>query len=168
MAARTPRRSFATPFVVTLAAAPACYVQSSPGPTQPAPQQPPPTQTTQAQPDQQPPPTVMVNPPRPTPDTAAPAQPTQPATTQTSGDKWTIFQTPNGCQAAVKTECPKGVMCNPPPPIAYACPANTTLPLTLVSYDGGQTCSAEVQAVKCPEGAICNPPRPRSYPCPKR
>jgi hypothetical protein len=171
MAARTPRRSFATPFVVTLAAAPACYVQSSPGPTQPAPQQPPPTQTTttQAPPDQQPPPTVMVNPPRPT-QPAQPAQPTQPTapTQQSSPEKWTVFQAGNGCQAAVKTECPKGVMCNPPPPIAYACPTNTTLPLTLVTYDGGQTCSAEVQPVKCPEGAVCNPPRPRQYPCPKR
>ena len=59
MAARTPRRTFATPFVVTLAAVPACYVQ-------PAPQQPQPQPV--AQPEPQPTdshPVVVVNPPRP-------------------------------------------------------------------------------------------------------
>jgi hypothetical protein len=69
----------------------------------------------------------------------------------------------------VKTECPKGVMCNPPPPMKYACPdSSTTLPLTIVSEDGGTTCHAEVKPVTCPPGAVCNPPRPRAYPCPTR
>ena len=113
MAARTPRRSFATPFVVTLAAAPAaCYVQSGPPASSP-----PPVQATQ--PEQGPPPAVVSNPPRPTSpaDTAQPAQPAQIAVTT-----WTIFKSADGCSAAVKTECPKGVMCNPPRPRQFPCP----------------------------------------------
>jgi len=177
MAARTPRRSFATPFVVTLAAAPACYVQTTPPPSQPQPQPTDPQQPHTNPPQDPTRPPIVVNPPRPqNPDTQPqtpppqppPQTPTQTTPTQTSVAKWTIFKTSDGCQAAVKTECPKGVMCNPPPPIKYACPDNTSLPLTIVSSDGGQTCAVEVLPVKCPEGAICNPPRPRQYPCPKR
>jgi hypothetical protein len=172
MAARLPRRSFATPFVITLAAAPAaCYVQGNPPPStypqEPAPapsQTPPPTQTPppveQTNPNQ-PPPTVITNPPRPqNPDTQVQA------TNQTS--QWTVFKSGDGCQAAVKTECPKGAMCNPPPPIKYACPENVTLPVTVVTRDGGATCAIEFPMPSCPPNAACNPPRPRPVACPKR
>ena len=138
MAARTPRRSFAAPFVVTLAAPlAACFVQAGPPPQQP-PGNPPPPEVAQQQ--QTPPPdhVIVSNPPRPvTPPPSDPPpqqKPPNPATMnpprpqpvdqqpQSSSEKWTIFKQGNDCMASVKTECPKGAMCNPPPPIKYACP----------------------------------------------
>lgn len=189
MAARTPRRSFAAPFVVTLAAPlAACFVQTAPAqqphgnpppdvaqqqqtpppdhvivsnpprPTTPPPSDPPP--------QQQPTNPVIMNPPRPTP-TTTPTQTTPTPPKQTS-EKWTIFKQGAECMASIKTDCPQGVMCNPPPPTKYACPESTTLPLVIETNDGGKTCTAEVQATSCPKGAMCNPPRPRAYPCPTR
>ena len=108
-----------------------------------------------------------MNPPRPTPvDQQPQTTPTPPK--QTYSEKWTIFKQGAECLASVKTECPAGVMCNPPPPVKYACPENTTLPLVIQTTDGGKTCTAEVQATSCPKGAMCNPPRPRAYACPTR
>jgi hypothetical protein len=185
MAARTPRRSFATPFVVTLAGTAACYVQSSPPP-----QGPPPSQPTTAQPTQpnQPPPGVMVNPPPPStqpstppptqkppvvvanpppPTTQGPTTPTQ--TNQTT--KWTVYKAKDGsgCMAAIQVECVPKATCNPPPPFKYACPDNVSLdkPVTVVTRDG-TSCFVEFPMPTCPPGTACNPPRPRPVACPKR
>src|SRR5687768_13564858 len=139
MAARTPRRSFATPFVVTLAAAPACYVQSGPPPQGPPPQ-PQPTQTAQPQPEQARPP-VIVSPPMPTQPTTEPSTPpAPPPTQQNQSQKWTVYkaQTGGGCMAAFKVECQPKATCNPPPPFKYECPPNVSLekPITVATYDG--------------------------------
>ncbi|MDQ3367665.1 MAG: hypothetical protein M3680_19765, partial [Myxococcota bacterium] len=84
MAARTPRRIFASPFVVTLAAIPACYATttSDPSPPQPIVAHGGPTQPTRYEEPSPPPPsapspgttsqpvaggTVISNPPRPQP-----------------------------------------------------------------------------------------------------
>jgi hypothetical protein len=171
MAARTPRRSFATPFVVTLAAAPACYVQSTPapqtGPSRPPPQTteaPPPAQTPPAQPGDQKPPPVIVNPPRPTdPQTQPPPAP--------SVSRWTVYKAKDGsCMAAIKVECQPQATCNPPPPFKYECPTNLQVEpqLAIVSSDGGKSCFVDFGPMKCPPGAICNPPPPRQVTCPKR
>src|SRR5690242_8528117 len=128
MSARVPRRSFATPFVLTLAAVPACH-SSSPQPAppvQPARNDPPaiveadPPPPTQA-PDEQPPPQpVIVNPPPPS--SAPPEQ-----------ASWTVFRGKDGCMAAIKVACPTGEAgkpmrtCNPPPPFKYACPTGVTI-----------------------------------------
>ncbi|HEY5950320.1 MAG TPA: hypothetical protein VIV40_32725 [Kofleriaceae bacterium] len=152
MAARTPRRSFATPFVVTLAAAPACYVQPSPGPQGPPPP-PPPTQTAEPQP----PPPVVANPPRPQTEPAQPApqrprpievaNPRPPTTTQGPATpppttkppaepaRWTVFKSQDGCMAAIKVECQPKATCNPPPPFKYACPEGVQLdkPITVAT-----------------------------------
>lgn len=193
MAARTPRRSFAAPFVVTLAAVPACYVQTSPGPSGPPPSQPPPTQTAEpAQPTPPPPGPVVANPPRPTqpppsqPSTPPPyrpdPRPTQPPPTQTSTppppvqqaqeSRWSLFKSNDGsgCMAAIKVECQPKATCNPPPPFKVACPDGISLdkPVTVVTQDGGASCFVEFEMPKCPPGTACNPPRPRPVACPKR
>jgi hypothetical protein len=173
MAARTPRRTFARPFVVTLAAAPACFV-SSPPPQQP----PPPQQQPQQQPpppeQPQPPPVVVTNPPRPTaPPGTAPNPPPPTTPSYADGTRWTVFKTQNGCTAAVKVECPKAEpghpqpTCNPPPPRAYTCPDNVSLevPITIVATGG--SCFVDTGPVHCPPRVMCNPPPPRPVACPK-
>lgn len=160
MAARTPRRSFATPFVVTLAAAPACYVQSSPQPQGPGPQQPPPSQTAPADPQPQGPGPVVINPPMPqSPPLAAPAN-----------QKWTVYKANDGCMAAVKVDCPPKAICNPPPPFKYECPQNVSLDkaITVASNADGSACFVEYEPVTCPPNVACNPPRPTPVACPKR
>jgi hypothetical protein len=173
MAARTPRRSFATPFVITLAAAPACYVQSTPAPTGPttttttsAP--PPTTTTTPDQPPTQGPPTtgpgpVVTNPPMPQ---------TQPPATQTvpGNTKWTVYKTADGCMAAYKVECQPKATCNPPPPFKYECPQNVSLDtsITVASNADGSACFVDYGPTKCPPNTACNPPRPQPVACPKR
>ena len=191
MAARTPRRSFAAPFVVTLAAAPACYVQSGP-PPQSAPAQPPPTQTAQPEPQPQQPGPMIANPPPPATNQPAqppppshpvvvanPPRPTQPAPpqqqpnqnpAQTSPSRWTVYQAKDGaCMAAIKVECQPKATCNPPPPFKYACPTDISLekPITVATYDGN-SCFVEYAMPACPPKTACNPPRPRPVACPKR
>lgn len=155
MAARTPRRSFATPFVITLAAAPACYVQSTP------PQQPQPVQSQPSQPAQPPdrPPVTVVNPPTPQTESATPPN-----------QRWTVFKQPDGvCMATIKVQCKPGTMCNPPPPSKYACPNNVSLdkPVTVASSADGSACFVEYAAMACPPNVACNPPRPTPVACPK-
>lgn len=188
MAARTPRRSFAAPFVITLAAVPACYVQTAPPPNQPPP--PPPQTEPQSPPPQQPQgPVTVTNPPRPTPPPQQPdpppprppqpqprppqpqPQPTTPPVTTPHGDMaWTVFKNADGCMAAIKVECQPKATCNPPPPFKIACPADVNLdkPVTVVSQDGGSTCMVQFPMPTCPPGTACNPPRPRRVECPKR
>jgi hypothetical protein len=194
MAARTPRRSFATPFVVTLAAAPACYVQSAPQQPEPAPQQnapgtvvanpPRPQEQPVAQtppPDTRPNPVVM-NPPRPadpqpTPVVMNPPRPSPPVGQSppgsisggpAAGTTWHVFKTKDGCEAAIDVSCPKGATCNPPPPQKYDCPDGivTGKPMTIVS-EGENICHVAVDPPSCPKGAMCNPPRPRRVTCPQ-
>jgi len=177
MAARSVRRSFASPFVVTLAAAAlpaaACYVQ--PGPRtagngaqvtgdQVPNQQTPDHSTTTAGAEQAPPSTTTVisNPPRPT---AVAKQDT----------RWTITRAAGTCSAYAKVTCPTAApgqpapMCNPPPPMAYTCgPTMTTDGSIAIVQLAGQTeCQVEHPPIKCPAGAICNPPPPQKVACPQ-
>ncbi len=159
MAARTPRRSFATPFVVTLAVAPACYVQ-------PAPQQPTSGGPTATTPTQQPdgkPPTVMVNPLRPQ------------ATTPNA--KWRVYKdaSQNACFSQPIVTCPPNTACNPPRPVAYACPDQNTYALTpgmenaitVMADAEGMRCEIDWGPQSCPPGASCNPPPPVAMTCPR-
>ncbi len=166
MAARPPRRSFATPFVITLAAAPACYVtpvsKPSDPPRQPQetmPAQPPPPSTTAPAPAPatQGPPPVIVNPPMPQAQTVSP------------NTKWSVYKQADGaCMAAVKVECKPQATCNPPPPFKYECPQGATLPATVASNADGTACVLEYPMPKCPPNTACNPPRPTPVACPVR
>lgn len=160
MSARAPRRSFATPFVLTLAALPtACAVQTtgSSGPSGPPPrehqhvhsdmQDHPPPGHEQPQPAEQPsqPMTPVANPPRPD----APASNT--------GVNAQVGQTANPGNAGVEQQSRPNL---PPPPAKPAAYREWT-----VSRQSGK-CSSMVK-VHCPEGAMCNPPPPAKYTCPK-
>ena len=177
MSARTPRRSFAAPFVVTLAAVPACYVQSAPPAAQPepTPQQNAPATVVanpprpQQEPVEQQPTTVVANPPRPQEPppthTMNPPRPTGPA----AGTTWHVFKTKDGCEAALDVSCPKGATCNPPPPHAYTCPASLAdgETLKIVKPAGSNVCQVDYGPMSCPPNTVCNPPRPRTIACPK-
>ena len=170
MAARSPRKTFASPFVVTLAAIPACFTGSSPPPQQPQPQvQPQPVEPAPT------PAVVVTNPPPPSPG-GAPAQPVdQKPQTYDFDQRWTVSKTPNGCQAMARVECPKPKhpgdpvpTCNPPPPMKIACPDgwDGATTLTVVQYANQANCVIEPAPVKCPKNATCNPPPPRKVSCP--
>ncbi|MBA3453711.1 MAG: hypothetical protein H0T42_11520 [Deltaproteobacteria bacterium] len=161
MAARIVRRSFASPFVVTLAAAlpmSACYVQPGPrtsgsgtqstavhgktkhsNPPRPTGQQVPHEQTpdhstTNAGIEQTPAGTgtVVANPPRP-----APVPATAPAPKQDI--RWTITRASGTCSAFAKVTCPEPPpgqprpSCNPPMPMKYTCLPEMTTDGAMVS-----------------------------------
>ncbi len=165
MAARAPRRSFARPFVITLAAAPACFVSSSTPPSQPvsqaAPGQPSQSDPAPATPPPSQSPVIVANPPHPRPQGPAEQAPAPPPET-----RWTITKTATGCQSMVDVTCPAGAMCNPPPPQPYECPKMVKLPAKVTTF-GKDACVVEREPVQCPPGAICNPPPPQRVPCPK-
>ena len=162
MAARSVRKSFASPFVITLAAA-AC-VESAPPPQQPAPQ---PTPAPAPSPA---PPVVVTNPPPPSSGGTA-----QTAQTYTFDQRWTVMKSSTGCQAMAKVECPKPSKpggpvptCNPPPPMKVACPDgwDGKESITIVQYANQANCMIEPPPMNCPKGAACNPPPPRKVACP--
>ena len=174
MAARVVRRSFASPFVVTLAAAlpaAACYVQPAPrtggnGAQAPV-QQPSDHSTTNAGAEQAPPPNTAAisNPPRPTPTPVA-----------KQDTRWTITRAAGTCSAYVDATCPEPPAgqprpsCNPPPPMPYPCGAELRTDgamLKVVQLAGQSTCQIEQPPIKCPPNAMCNPPPPQKVDCPK-
>lgn len=179
MSARTPRRSFASPFVVTLAAAlpvAACYVQPGPpvrnapnytsSPQQPGEQAPntptPDHSTTTAGVEQAPTTTtVIANPPRPAP-------------VAKQDRRWTVTKASGTCSAFTNSTCPEPPAgqprpsCNPPPPMKYACPAvMTENMITVVQFAGQNDCQIEYPPIKCPPNAMCNPPPPQKVACPQ-
>lgn len=191
MAARVVRRSFASPFVVTLAAAlpaAACYVQPAPrsggngsqvaqGEPQPhgnprpgdrvANPQTPDHSTTNGGVEQAPRPTgtVVSNPPRP-----------MPAPVAKQDARWTVTRAAGTCSAFAKVTCPTAPAgqpapsCNPPPPMPYPCGAELRTDgatLAIVQFAGQTTCQIEQPPMKCPAGAICNPPPPQKVACPQ-
>jgi len=152
MSARTPRRSFLNPFVVTLAAAPACFVQSRTPPSQTV-SQPNPGQPETSDPRPTPPPpetqstTIIANPPRPTDPQPVSAPPPDPLPTANPPDpskpdaEWMVTKMSRGCEARAITHCPPKVMCNPPPPHAYQCVDGAKYPMKLTKR--GEVCTVE-------------------------
>jgi hypothetical protein len=163
MAARSPRKLFASSFVVTLAAIPAC---GSPPPSQPPVSEPAPAQgSDHASPAPAGATGVITNPP--------PPQPAPPSANR----RWTIWKQQTGCVASVEIKCPlpqhegdPAPTCNPPPPMSYACPADWDgkSQLVVVQYANTEGCVIEPPPMKCPPNTPCNPPPPRPVPCPTR
>jgi hypothetical protein len=156
MAARVPRRIFASPFVVTLAATGACFSESSPPPQQPQ---------------------VSSKPVEPAPPVVTePAPPAQGgAQTYTFDQRWTVMKSGETCSAMQRVECPKPTTpggpvptCNPPPPMKIACPDgwDGKAAMTIVQYANQSTCMVEPAPINCPKNAACNPPPPRKVACP--
>jgi hypothetical protein len=148
---RLPKRAFTASFVVSIAALPTGC---------PAPHKNPP-------------------PPRVSSADTVPQEPaTQEPTAQqpSPGDQtWNIVMREGTCFAHAKANCPtpepgKPIpTCNPPPPIAYACPEgmNNGDVVSIILRAGGTECFANLPAPKCPPTSDCNPPAPRQYACPK-
>lgn len=162
MAARTPRKMFASSFVVTVAST-ACVTTSSPPPEPARPQ---PVTTTPTQPTE---PTEPTQPTQPTePGGAAPAG------TYAFDQRWTVMKSGQTCSAHANVECPKPkkgepmMTCNPPPPMKIECPSgwDGTNALTVVKYANQTECMVEPPPVKCPPNVACNPPPPRKTACP--
>lgn len=68
---------------------------------------------------------------------------------------WRVSKAGKGCQAVVEVECPTGAMCNPPPPVAYACPKGLSLerPAVIIQTTVAGRCSVPEQpmlVVPCP------------------
>jgi hypothetical protein len=164
-ASRKPRRAFAVPLVMTVAAVPACVVTES-KPAQPRTGGT--TTTTTANP-----PGPHTNPPPP--DTAKPdPTPIDPTPVQAEAPdyhrNWTVTMGSDGaCAAYMKVECKTGATCNPPPPQAIECPEGITAarPVDIFASAGSWDCYIKPPEVKCPEKATCNPPPPRKTACPK-
>lgn len=182
MSAKTPRRTFAAPLVVTLALpmAGACLVTS--GTKAPPPGGSTTDHRTGSGEPATSPPTPHVNPPRqeyPTgtatntdPSTStvqqtSPAQPTQQAELRT----WHVFQNSGdkSCYATLDVDCPpKGATCNPPPPTKLAsCPSGLQMPQGLaIREDSANSCAIYYPMPECPKDMSCNPPRPQTIACP--
>jgi hypothetical protein len=164
MSARTLRRTFATPFVVTLTA---CTVQSGPPPARPVgtahhPGHGGPGQTgpsdpngLQGRPDDR----AQMG----TASTGGTAQ------TDTSERRWTVSRQGGKCVAYTKISCPPNAICNPPPPTDYACTADLADggSIEVVRWAGSATCQIAVAPANCPPEMSCNPPPPQQVACPK-
>ncbi|MCW5807062.1 MAG: hypothetical protein KIT31_32195 [Deltaproteobacteria bacterium] len=161
---RAPRRSFANPFVITLAAIPVAVACNPPPPHSQVTVQPHPQPQPQPQPE---PPTtvVMENPPRPTPPPPAPVPATDPS--------WHVTKKGGACQAFDNNACriPPGQPappCNPPPPRAANCPEPLAegAGVTVTQLAGQAECVVLPAMPKCPPNISCNPPPPRKVTCP--
>ena len=142
---RLVRRTFAPSFIVTVAGS-ASFVAAEPAPMKPAPA---------------PPPVLHKNPP----------PPQDPA--PTTDRHWEIYKQDKACFASNAADaCPppaKGerpMSCNPPPPKAYSCPENVTLPVKIIQRANTRECFVDYGTITCPKGASCNPPPPRKLACP--
>jgi hypothetical protein len=169
MSAKTPRRTFAAPLVVTLAlpVAGACVVKSGPATT------PPPGDGT----------TMHANPPRshsdtpPTPPRADPPPPVvqqeqqqQQTPPQAEMRSWHVYQNSGdkSCYAVQDVGCVKGATCNPPPPTKLErCPTGLEMPQGLtIREDSANSCAIYYPMPECPPNMSCNPPRPQTIACP--
>lgn len=150
MAARTLRRRFAAPFVITVAALPLAHADK------PAP---PPRH-----PEERP---TLRNPP----------PPKNGPKTYPHDRRWRAERSAtakDSCVAYAHVECPppgpdgSRVTCNPPPPATYKCAAGELASgaQPIIQRKGSTVCMVEHPPVKCPAGAQCNPPRPVRVTCP--
>jgi hypothetical protein len=168
MPAHVPRRSFSTPFIVTIAAASAVASTAC-----------------EHTYDNPPPPPRVPESNAAAPDAAASASPTttQSASDTTSAAQWQITrdEKANSCATRKNIDCvtTKDALdrdvrqCKQAPPEPYACPAGVlTYPAWAYREKGATKCRAawEPARVECPPTSTCNPPGTQlvdDVPCPK-
>jgi hypothetical protein len=179
-ASRRPRRAFAAPLVMTVAAIPACVVSQSDGPTTPPPHGGA-AESRDHRGEGGDAPDVVANPPRPVAGDARvrsdvavterlelAEEPGDPAPSYERN--WTVrIDAKGACLAYQDVQCPTGATCNPPPPQPVACPAGITVdrPVHIFAQAGSHDCYVMPAPVRCPERATCNPPPPRKTACPR-
>jgi hypothetical protein len=146
---RAPRRAFAAPFVVTLAAAAAGCTTTDHRHANP----PGPITTTDG-----------------TAGTADPSATPTPTPTGAQGT-WRIELQPDGtCVAAADTHCAPGnpASCNPPRPAAYPCPTGISAEHAYtIQQNAPDDCVLMTPMPACPTGVMCNPPPPQKTACPR-
>ncbi|HEY4239800.1 MAG TPA: hypothetical protein VGM88_08290 [Kofleriaceae bacterium] len=195
MSARSVRRTFATPLVITVASG--CFVDRPPPPVyhNPPPQNPPsvvvepqdrppyPPSTYQAAPTTTQPPTyVQPGQPspyvQPSPSTAQPGVVMNPpppgvAPANAVDRRWTISRSINQCLASLQYACPAPTpgapACVPPGPTLYTCPPDLPDSATMILYQraGEPDCYVLPAPMSCPPNVMCNPPPPRKAICPQ-
>ncbi len=176
MSARVPRSRFASPFVITLAATPACVVSTGDSPSTDPPTTTA-TPTADAHPQSDPP---ASDPPVSDPRPRDPGSGAEPTTTvaETKPQRWSLLAQGDQCVTQLVISCEQKPgdpprSCNPPPPQTYPCPTyNDGSKIQVgtgatIHSDGQGHCSFRPPMGKCPQGAMCNPPPPREVPCPK-
>jgi len=158
-------RQLVAPFVITVAALPACAGSRKSN----VPREEPVVAHTD-------PPT---NPPdlssAPVPSASASTPPVETPAPQPTKTEWKIEQDGKLCSSQPIVECPRGMACNPPQPEKYECiPEQQRYPATVVRESGASECTMMVWHptgnTHCPKGAHCNPPSPERrqiVPCPK-
>ncbi len=122
------------------------------------------------------PPSTTV-PPGGGPPVASNPPPPQVPQTVSFEQKWTVRRTGDTCTASRDATCPKPekgkerVTCNPPPPVAYACPTGLLDTKTVMVVMPANTTECRIgprDANACPPNAKCALPKPGVVPCPSR
>jgi hypothetical protein len=182
MSARSPRRTFAAPLVVTVAAGalgaciiatkkePARIITTNDGSA---------GNTANAGSNAAVDPVLPPMPPMPPmPPRGNPPPPRAPLATRAVADRdysWIVSKNSDGsCVAAIDVQCPTGKpgaavpTCNPPPPMATTCPESMQSPsIKVVQFKGSTTCMIQQAATACPPNTMCNPPPPTQVACPQ-
>ncbi len=155
---RKPRRSFAAPLILTVAAVPACVVASN----KPATSDP---KNTPEQRDHRTgeggenanPPGPHVNPPM--------------QRKNEYDEKWSVSLQDDGTCLAHADDggCPEGASCNPPPPRPVLCPDGIQEGqwMSMWAVQGETGCWVSAADTGCPSNAKCNPPPPQATSCPE-
>lgn len=143
-----PRKTFAPSFVLTVVGSVA-VAGAQPAPAKPRPP-------------------ISKNPPAP----VKKPPPKKPPPAPTTDRHYHYMQMDKKCMAHDLDACkvPAGQPappCNPPPPMAVACPENVTLPQKVVQKAGSTECFVDWGPMACPKDATCNPPPPRKVACPQ-
>jgi hypothetical protein len=148
---RSPRRTFAAPFVVTVGLAGCTHIDEAPPRSVPVPRDA----------------AVVVPVPPPEPPPPAPLdlfeEPDPNVTT------YTVIRYGTTCTLQYNMYCPPGARCNPPRPRDWKCPAGmTTDRATIRQLRDQNTCTLDAEPTICTDpGTDCpTPPPPRKIPCP--
>jgi hypothetical protein len=154
-AMRSPRRTFAAPFVITMVGAAGSTGFTSCNPPR------------QTDPD----PVIATGPP---PDPGSETT-TDPAPPQPGETRWSVYKQGADCFATVAVDCPEPASpgapvptCNPPPPMKYTCPDGLAMdrPIEIAQWPNATTCHVVPEPMNCPPNVACNPPPLRTVACP--
>lgn len=158
---RSPRRSFAAPLILSVAAIPACVVTSNKPANDPKTGETPEQRDHRGTGDDAGDGTkVIMNPPRP----EAPQVYEQ-------DQSWSVRMESDGsCKAYGSVDCPEASKCNPPRPSVVTCPEGISEGEAMDMWVSAGSTDCYVSfggSSSCPKGATCNPPPPQKAECPQ-
>lgn len=149
-----PRRSFAAPLILTVAAVPACVVATKPTNT-PGPEAKQPEQRDHRDKGHENPPGPHENPPAPN--------------VNEYDQSWQVRLADDGsCLAYGEVSCEPGMSCNPPRPRPVVCPEGIAAGESYSLWaNAGEIGCFTSPPTSCPANATCNPPPPQAIDCPQ-